>query len=383
MFSAVKNFILTFVIALIVFGVVAWMVVGLVLNNLNGTIGNDTNAETTKPDPVITDSSGEIIGIQYNDSGDSFNVLIVGTDFRPSEFIDYDPDMLERLYGITPDEKPDPKAPEGLTSSPRRSVGIVSDGSEIHQDGQLTEDGQLIFDGGFYSYKYRQIEADTIVLLRVDKERGHYSYSAFPTDALIEISGRYVPLSEVYGRYGLQFLMDSVHAITGISVDKYAVLSMEGFPAVIDALGGVDYYVPCNMNYDDYSGNVHIHLDAGRMRLDGNQSLQLLMYNGYDDGVTTRQITTENFIKAMISSLTSITNYTSAGTIFAKVDGMIETDFTAADFAQNIDMIFKCAENTAQIGISTKTVTVGEKTLTVIDTENTLKSFSQYRKIIN
>ena len=383
MFSAVKNFLLTFLIALIVFGIIAWMVVGLVLNNLNGTIGNDETAETTKPDPVITDKEGEVIGIQYDDSGDSFNVLIVGTDFRPSEFIDYDPDMLERLYGIVPTEKPEPKTPEGLTSAPRRSVGIVSDGSEVHQDGQLTEDGKLIFDGGFYSYNYRHIEADTIVLLRVDKEREHFSYTAFPTDALIEISGQYVPLSEVYGRYGLQFLIDSVHAMTGISIDKYAVLSMEGFPAVIDALGGVDYYVPCNMNYDDYSGNVHIHLSAGRMRLDGQQSLQLLMYNEYDDGATTRQSTTEAFIKSVLTSLTSVTNYTSAGTIFAKVDGMIDTDFTAADFANNIDMIFKCAGNTVQIQVYTKYVTSGQKTLTVIDTERTLNSFSQYRKIIN
>ena len=44
MLSATKNFVLTFLIALVIFGLIAYMLVGLVLNNILGTMGEETQA---------------------------------------------------------------------------------------------------------------------------------------------------------------------------------------------------------------------------------------------------------------------------------------------------------------------------------------------------
>ena len=97
MLSATKNFFLTFLIALVIFSMIAYMLVGLVLNNLLG-VGEET---TVPPEDTVSgpDNNNQgSIGIQFGNSGESFNILLIGTDYRPSEFVDYDPEMLERLY---------------------------------------------------------------------------------------------------------------------------------------------------------------------------------------------------------------------------------------------------------------------------------------------
>lgn len=381
MFSAVKNFILTFVISLVIFGLIASMVVGLVIGSLQGAITDDGKGDSSTSS-VITGNNGEIIDIKPENEGNSFNILLVGTDYRPSEFVDYDPKVLQELYGIEPKKEYVAATPPGLASKPRKN-GVLSDGSGKGDNGIPTDDGKLIFAGGFYTHKYRAIEADTIVLMRVDKERGHLSYSAFPTDACVNINGRYVKLSEVYGMYGVKYLCDKLHALTGINIDKYAVISMETFPELIDALGGIEYYVPCNMSYDDYAGNVHIHLNAGRRKLNGDQALQLLAFNDYDDSSITRETTTLAFIKTFVTSAVSASNYSAAATIFVKVADMVDTDFTAADFMNNLDMLFKYSGTQIEITPQTKNITYNGESVFIIDEERTLNAFSEYRRVYN
>ena len=93
MLSATKNFFLTFIIALVIFALIAYMLVGLVLNNLLGGADETQPPEETTADPE--DEGQGQVGIQLSGGGESFNILLIGTDFRPSEFVDYDPAMLE------------------------------------------------------------------------------------------------------------------------------------------------------------------------------------------------------------------------------------------------------------------------------------------------
>lgn len=111
MLSAAKNFALTFIISLLVFSLLAYFIVGYALNNLMGIAGgSDTSETTTAPAPVITDSNGGIIDIDLPDTGTSFNLLLVLTDYEPSLYA-YDPAVLETIFG---------KRMKRLTS-PRRS----------------------------------------------------------------------------------------------------------------------------------------------------------------------------------------------------------------------------------------------------------------------
>ena len=68
MLSATKNFVLTFLIALVIFGLIAYMLVGLILNNILGTSGDETQAPEDTVEAfkhfgiVIYKFGGSIIG---------------------------------------------------------------------------------------------------------------------------------------------------------------------------------------------------------------------------------------------------------------------------------------------------------------------------------
>ena len=378
MLSATKNFVLTFIIALIIFGLIAYMLVGLVLNNLLGVGASETQPPEDTASGPADDGQGSI-GIQFSDGGESFNILLIGTDYRPSEFVDYDPEMLELLYGIPNEEVVPVDPPSDVKPNPG---SVVSDEKFWSPDGLVADDGSLIFSGGFYSLDYRVIETDALILLRADKERQQFTYTVFPIDTYVDMNGRYIKLSEVYGRYGLDILLNKVYAMTGIAIDNYAVVSMEDFPALVDTLGGINYNVPCDMHYIDYSGGVNINLKKGAQRLDGKGVLDLLMFNNYTDGGS-RSKTTAELLKRFITTFISITNYNRAPVVFAQLEEAVDTDFTLDEFKNNIDLIFKYAQNNRELSVVTKQMTVGNETLTVVDETKTCDIFASYKRIYN
>ncbi len=378
MLSATKNFVLTFIIALIIFGLIAYMLVGLVLNNLLGLGASETETPSETIEGPSQEGPGDI-GIQFSNKGESFNILLIGTDYRPSDFADYDPAMLEILYGIKQEEITPIPAPDDVKPNPG---SVVSDKDHWSADGKEADDGSLIFNGGFYSVEYRVIETDALVLLRADKERGHFTYTVFPTDVYVDMSGRYIKLSEIYGRYGLEILINKIYAMTGISIDNYAVVTMDAFPEVVDAIGGISYNVPCDMKYTDYAGGINIDLKKGPQLLDGAGVLDLLMFNNYTDGGS-RTKTTVEVLKKFISTFVNITNYNRAPAVFAQIEASVDTDFTLEIFKNNIDLIFKYAQNNREVSVALKQMTVGNEVLTVIDETRTCDIFASYKRIYN
>ncbi len=378
MLSATKNFVLTFIIALVVFGLIAYMLVGLVLNNLLGVGSSETKPpeETEKPPSVI--DPGQLGEIDLS-GGESFNLLLIGTDYRPENFVNYDPAMLESLYGIKKEEVVPVPAPDDVTPKPG---GVISDKDFWSPDGMEAEDGSLIFNGGFYSIDYRIIETDALVLIRVDKERGQMTYTVFPTDAYVDMSGRYIKLSEVYGRYGLDILLDKVYAMTGMTIDYRAVVTMDAFPALVDTLGGISYNVPFDMKYTDKAGGIDIDLKKGAQRLDGQGVLDLLMFNNYTDGGS-REKTTAEVLKTFIKTFLNIINYNRAPAVFAELERAVDTDFDTKVFTANVGTIFNYAQNHREISVATKQMTVGYDTLTVVDETRTCDIFASYKRIYN
>ena len=378
MLSATKNFFLTFLIALVIFAMIAYMLVGLVLNNLLGISDEVTETpEDTAADPENNDPGS--IGIQFADTGESFNILLIGTDYRPSEFTDYDPEMLERLYGIVQEEVTVAPTPSDITPKPG---SVVSDKEFQSPDGILADDGSLIFSGGFYTVDYRIIETDALVLLRADKERQQFTITVFPTDAYVDMNGRYFKLSEVYGRYGLDVLIDKVYALTGVTIDHHAVISMTDFPQLVDTLGGITYNVTSDMKYVDYAGGINIDIKKGAQRLDGQGVLDLLMFDNYTDGGS-RTKTTVEVVKKFITTFVSINNYNRAPDVFAKIEKLVDTDFTLNDFKNNLDLIFRYAYNNREVSVVLKQITVGNTELTVIDEVKTCDVFASYKRIYN
>jgi LCP family protein required for cell wall assembly len=68
----------------------------------------------------------------------------------------------------------------------------------------------------------------------------------------------------------------------GVKIDHYVSINTAGLRAIVDAIGGVPVNVPMDIDYDDNSQNLHIHLKAGEQTLDGAKAEQFVRFrSGY------------------------------------------------------------------------------------------------------
>jgi polyisoprenyl-teichoic acid--peptidoglycan teichoic acid transferase len=87
---------------------------------------------------------------------------------------------------------------------------------------------------------------------------------------------------EVYATGGAEALKTTLESLMGVNIDYYGIFNVELVQKVIDALGGVDVYLPEAMKYDDIAADLHIDLPAGNQHLDGKTAIGYLRFrHGY------------------------------------------------------------------------------------------------------
>ncbi|MFC7580961.1 LCP family protein [Schaalia naturae] len=117
-----------------------------------------------------------------------------------------------------------------LTGSDSRADGAVQDGTE----------GQ---------------RADSIMLVNV-APNGQTVAVSLPRDTYVEIPGYgWDKLNAAYSYGGEALLVQTVEALSGLSVDHYVEIGMGGVGEIVDAVGGVELCLDSDVN-DSYSGLV-------------------------------------------------------------------------------------------------------------------------------
>lgn len=112
----------------------------------------------------------------------------------------------------------------------------------------------------------------------------------------------------------------AVNKVTGLNLKYYVFVDTAALIKLVDAIGGVEFYVPINMDYDDTSkeNTLHIHLKKGLQTIDGKKAEQLLRFrhnnNGtsypeeYGDNDLGRMRTQREFIKATLKQTLKASN---------------------------------------------------------------------------
>ncbi len=80
--------------------------------------------------------------------------------------------------------------------------------------------------------------------------------------------------------------LKAVNEITDLDIKYYVVVKTEALIKLVDVIGGITFDVPIDMNYDDTSQNLHIHLKAGEQKLDGDKAEQLVRFRHNNDGTS-------------------------------------------------------------------------------------------------
>jgi polyisoprenyl-teichoic acid--peptidoglycan teichoic acid transferase len=128
--------------------------------------------------------------------------------------------------------------------------------------------------------------ADVMLLIRFDPENKNLKMLSIPRDTRVEIEGhgmKKINSANVHGGPALTAKTVS-NLLDGVGVDRYVRINVLGVAKLIDALGGVNVYVPKDMKYQDDSQHLYINLKKGQQHLDGEKALQLLRYRHDENG---------------------------------------------------------------------------------------------------
>ncbi len=185
---------------------------------------------------------------------------------------------------------------------------------------------------------------DTIMVASYNPKTQSAVLLSVPRDTFVGKSktsaNSYDKINALYQK-GPEKTLDAVNEITGLGVKYYAVIDNAALIKVVDEIGGVEFNVPIKMKYDDPSQDLHINLEPGLQKINGEKAEQLLRFrhnnNGtsysseYGDNDIGRMRTQREFITETVKQTLQLKNATKLGKLLDIVYENVETNVKLSD----------------------------------------------------
>lgn len=186
-----------------------------------------------------------------------------------------------------------------------------------------------------------ETRCDVIMLFHFVPSSSYLSILSVARDTRVLSDGVFTRINTLYSKGGEKKVAEKLTEITGLPVHYYITADFKGFREIIDALDGVEFYVPFRMNYDDPVQNLHIHLKKGLQVLNGKKAEQLVRYRkgnfkgqGYTEGDLGRISMQQEFMKALIKQKLNIRYLSRFQKIFDIMQQYVKTNITVADVTE-------------------------------------------------
>ena len=242
MLSAFKNFFITLLIAAAMFGVIAYFATQFVTATVSDILDDEEAAleSIMTQDKPETDAGGETVPANSETVqeilGKSFSFVVACSGYRPELFSDYQP-SVETL---------------------RSRIGSF----------------QTAFDScGILSADYREKQATSVLLVRVDKDRRQVTYTYISPETRVFTSTGYHTLGEVYNYYGYQRIGEYVTSLTGIAVDYTFLLDGYNFDEFLALLGTVWVNNPKDIYAEGKIHTTRSETTRVRVNADGSETV--------------------------------------------------------------------------------------------------------------
>lgn len=190
---------------------------------------------------------------------------------------------------------------------------------------------------------------DTIIVGKVDTVQHKMDFVSIPRDTLVNISWNIRKINAVYwgtvnsGGVGIDGLREQVKNLLGFDVDCYAVIDLDVFIDTVDALGGIYFDVPVNMDYEDAGQNLYIHVKSGYQLLDGEQAMGVVRFrSGYANGDLGRVEMQQQFLKAAASQFITLGNIPNISKVTQILSSGMDTNLSAANIAFFLRQALQC-----------------------------------------
>lgn len=176
--------------------------------------------------------------------------------------------------------------------------------------------------------------SDTNILVAVDVANGSIYGVSVPRDTKAIINGDAHKINYAYNAGGTALMAETISDQLGIPVDYTVQVDLQGFVALVDAIGGVTFDVPVDMHYEDPYQNLYIHIDKGLQTLNGENAMKVVRFrSGYASQDLGRMQTQQAFLKAAAKQTLTPSNLNKIDDFVKIFQSYVETDLTLGNLA--------------------------------------------------
>jgi len=194
--------------------------------------------------------------------------------------------------------------------------------------------------------------SDTMILANFDPATCKVNIMSIPRDTKVTIENQTRKINYAFPHGGIELTVKTVSELLDVKIKYYAFVDTAAFREIIDLLGGVDYYIPADMDYDDPTQNLHIHLKKGQQHLNGAQAEQFIRFRHpnkwnkeirkYYDGSDLKRIEAQqSFLKELMRQKLNIQYLPKLNSIINSVFSHVETNFTLNEIVKMTGYVSK------------------------------------------
>ena len=176
---------------------------------------------------------------------------------------------------------------------------------------------------------------DTLLLATYDVKTGEVNFLSIPRDTAVDVPWEHQRISTVYSTPlseggGIENLKHQIRDLTGVFPDYYFVVDTDAVGQLVDALGGVWFDVPQDMDYDDPYQDLQIHQEAGYRLLTGEDAMEIVRFRSRGiDGDLARIQVQQDLMKAVIQQCLALEDWSDVLELAGIFSGNVTTDLSA------------------------------------------------------
>jgi LCP family protein required for cell wall assembly len=183
---------------------------------------------------------------------------------------------------------------------------------------------------------------DTMLLASYDVTNQKAAVMSIPRDTMVNVNWDVKKINSVYGwngggDKGLQALYKEISQLVGFEPDYQVIVEWEAVGKIVDAIGGVYFDVPYDMDYHDPYQDLVIEQAKGYRLLSGEDAMQVIRWRKNDKdspygnvqiGDDGRMGVQQDFLKAVIKQLLTPANIKNIGKIATVFQESVTTDLS-------------------------------------------------------
>jgi polyisoprenyl-teichoic acid--peptidoglycan teichoic acid transferase len=175
--------------------------------------------------------------------------------------------------------------------------------------------------------------SDTMLLVRLDPATHKVVVLSIPRDTRVEIPDEGLTKINHANWIGGPELASEVvsKTLNDVRIDRYARISTGAFRELIDAVGGVEVFVPIRMLYEDKTQGLSIDLEPGLQTLDGTQAEGFSRFRNDEAGDIGRTQRQQVLMKALQKRLSNPLMIAKIPQIFGVLQKYIDSDLSLGE----------------------------------------------------